>query len=238
MKIWTLLLFVNMITDLHSNENPYRVNSRDESLIEQTIPHSASDSIHKLYRNIDPNETITFAAFKHAYQGYLKLREKGSQTKSDILAVIDFTKSSVEPRLFIMDLSKNELLYQTFVAHGTNSGLKSAVKFSNIEGSHQSSLGFYLTGETYFGKHGYSLKLFGLEEGFNDKAEERSIVIHGANYATLNFIKKYGRLGRSWGCPSVPPHMSKEIIDIIKQGSLLFIYSENQDYLTNSKIIN
>ena len=154
------------------------------------------------------------------------------------MTLIDFSKTSVEPRLFILDLSKKQFLYQTLVAHGKNSGLKTAQKFSNVEGSHQSSLGFFITGDTYIGKHGYSLKLLGLEAGFNDRAEQRSIVMHGANYATQNFIKKYGRLGRSWGCPSVPPHLSKDIINTIKEGSVLFIYSENKEYLQNSVFLN
>ena len=152
----------------------------------------------------------------------------------DILTIIDFSKPSTEKRLFILDLEKQELLYHTYVANGKNTGVNMATKFSNNKGSNQSSLGLYRTGESYQGKHGYSLRLDGLEQGFNDNARSRAVVMHSASYVSEAFIKRHGRLGRSWGCPAVPVEFSKEIIDLIKGGSCLYIYANDVNYIENS----
>lgn len=138
--------------------------------------------------------------------------------------MVDFSLSSKENRLWVIDLNKNTILFQSLVAHGRNSGNEFADEFSNKPESHQSSLGLYLTGETYIGKHGYSLRLDGQEKGINSNARDRAIVIHGADYVSENFIKQHGRLGRSFGCPSLPNEVSKEIIDAIKDKSCLFVY--------------
>ena len=151
-----------------------------------------------------------------------------------LLTIIDFTKPSTEKRLFIIDLNNQELIHHTLVAHGKNTGLNLAESFSNTSQSLQSSLGFYTTGEPYYGKHGYSLRLDGLEEGINDNARKRAIVIHGAKYVSEDFIETHGRLGRSWGCPALPLEQTKEIIDLIKKGSCLYIYSDDENYLKNS----
>ena len=132
--------------------------------------------------------------------------------------------SSKKQRLWVIDLKNNIILFQSLVAHGRNSGNEFAGKFSNNPQSYQSSLGFYATGETYYGKHGYSLRLDGLEKEINNNARKRAIVIHGADYVSENFIKQNGRLGRSLGCPSLPMNISKEIIDTIKNKSGLFVY--------------
>lgn len=136
-----------------------------------------------------------------------------------------------------MDLENHNVLFHTYVSHGRNTGSLMATDFSNVESSHKSSLGFYLTAETYYGRNGYSLRLDGMEEGFNDNARNRAIVIHGADYANENFIKSTGRLGRSYGCPAVPAEISKELIDTIKEKSVVFIYHTNTDYTENSKLI-
>ena len=151
-----------------------------------------------------------------------------------LLTIIDFTKPSTEKRLFVIDLENNKLLYHTLVAHGKNTGLNIAEHFSNTSQSLQSSLGFYNTSEPYFGKHGYSLRLDGLEDNINDNARKRAIVIHGAWYVSEDFIEENGRLGRSWGCPALPVEQTREIIDLIKNGSCLYIYAEDQDYLDKS----
>lgn len=143
----------------------------------------------------------------------------------DLLTIIDYTKPSHEERLFVIDLHSDSLLYHTLVAHGRNSGLFFAVRFSNRNRSLMSSPGFYSTAETYHGKHGYSLKLDGLEQGINDNARERLIVIHGAWYVSEDFIDKHSRIGRSWGCPALPLEITKEVIDLIKGGSCLYIHS-------------
>ncbi len=170
--------------------------------------------------------TLPFKAFDFAYRGLLKAKPKNP----DILSIIDFTKPSHEKRFYIIDLKNRKILVKTYVAHGKNSGWDYAVSFSNTSKSLKSSVGFYLTGETYYGKHGYSLRLYGLEPGINDNAYKRTIVIHGAWYVSEDFISKYGRLGRSWGCPAVPEDLAKTIIDYIKDGTLLFIYSNDSTY--------
>ena len=174
---------------------------------------------------------ISFEVFNFALLGYQHI---DNLPKKSIITIIDFSKPSTEKRFFVIDLENKRLLYKCFVAHGKNSGDKYSTSFSNKPESLKSSLGFYLTGETYSGEHGYSLRLEGLEKGINDNARVRDIVIHGAEYVSEDFIKKYGRLGRSWGCPALPVGISKEIIDTISGGSCLFIYGDDEYYKENS----
>lgn len=176
-------------------------------------------------------------AYDAAIHGFQKLKEAGKISNDHIITIADFTKSSALKRLFIIDLDQQKLLFKTYVAHGQGSGEEFARRFSNRPESFQSSPGFYRTATTYSGKHGYSLKLDGLEPGINDKAQERAIVIHGADYVSENFIRSHGYLGRSWGCPAVPESIKGPIINTIKGGSLLFIYSENQAYQRRSKLL-
>lgn len=166
-----------------------------------------------------------------AMEGWKKLE---NDLKSPLLTVIDFSLPSTEKRLWVIDPAKGVILHNTVVAHGRNSGELLAKTFSNQPESFQSSLGFYKTAETYQGKHGYSLRLDGLEKGFNDQARNRAIVIHGADYAKEEFAKSTGRLGRSLGCPALPPELSTKVIDLIKDGSLLFIYGKDDSYLQQS----
>jgi hypothetical protein len=190
------------------------------------------------YGNLNTNhfELPTKDSFTKALEGYFRLEEKG-KIKKRLLTVVDFSLSANQKRLWIIDLNTKEILHQTYVAHGRNTGDEFANAFSNIPESFQSSLGFYATAESYFGKHGYSLRLDGLEKGINDKARERAIVIHGADYVSENFISQHGRLGRSLGCPSLPMEESKEIIDLIKDKSCLFIYYPSEEYLRKSQLI-
>lgn len=141
-----------------------------------------------------------------------------------MVTLIDFSLPSTVKRLWTINLQTGELLLNTYVAHGRNSGDNEARQFSNVPESYQSSLGFYLTDQVYVGKHGNSMRLRGLEKNINDKAWDRAIVVHGADYATDGFIRKYGRLGRSFGCPAIPPEVTDEFIQTVKDGSLLFIY--------------
>jgi hypothetical protein len=171
---------------------------------------------------------------KEIFANALESLEEMDYPNEDIVSIIDFSKPSTEKRLFIIDLKKQELLHHTLVAHGKNTGLNVASSFSNRKGSNQSSLGLYRTGESYQGKHGYSLRLDGLEKGFNDNARSRAVVIHSAWYVSEDFVKKHGRLGRSFGCPALPLDESKEIIDLIKGGSCLYIYANDSQYLDNS----
>ena len=145
-------------------------------------------------------------------------------------------KSSAK-RLFIIDMQKMEIVVNTLVAHGRNSGVLFAKNFSNKNNSYQSSLGFYITGEIYKGKHGMSLQLTGIETGINDKAKQRAIVMHGADYVNEGLIHSQGYIGRSQGCPAVPEKLHKPIINKIKNGTCLFIYSPNKNYLIHSRIL-
>jgi len=178
----------------------------------------------------------SLSSFSLAIKGFEKL-QAASKIEKNLLTVVDFSLSANEKRLWVIDLELKEILFQTYVAHGRNTGNEYAESFSNVPESFQSSLGFYLTAETYYGKHGYSLRLDGLEKGINDKARERAIVIHGADYATENFINKHGRLGRSLGCPSLPKQESESIIDAIKERSCLFIYFPSEAYESKSHLI-
>jgi len=186
---------------------------------------------HQLWLDCKLNGKIAFNIFNMAVTGSHMIENRG---KKSIISIIDFTKPSTEERFFVIELEHKELKYKCYVAHGRNSGDNYAKSFSNNPESLKSSLGFYLTAETYSGVHGYSLKLDGQEKNINDKARQREIVIHGAEYVSDEFIKKYGRLGRSWGCPALPVNISKEIIDVISGGSCLFIYGDDKYYMANS----
>ncbi|NTW70251.1 MAG: murein L,D-transpeptidase catalytic domain family protein [Chlorobiaceae bacterium] len=173
-----------------------------------------------------------------ALAGYNSLREQGKVSRDGILTVIDFNLPSVEKRLFVIDVNEGRLLYSGLVAHGSGSGDNYAESFSNQPGSYQSSLGFYTTGNTYDGKNGYSLRLLGMERGINDNAEMRSIVIHGADYVSYDYIRKHGRLGRSQGCPALSVDAFQQVINLIKGGSCMFIYQGGRDYALKSTVLN
>lgn len=183
-------------------------------------------------------ELPAFDLLRLALSGYDLLKQEKFINRPEVITIIDFSLPSTSKRLWVIDLYQAKVLYHSLVSHGRNSGDLMAEKFSNAPGSLTSSPGFYTTGETYFGRHGLSLKLNGLEKGINDKARERAIVIHGADYVTSDFISKHGRLGRSHGCPAVPTQLSKEIIETIKDGSCLFIYIPKESYTSNSPIIS
>lgn len=177
-------------------------------------------------------------SFESAFKGYFKLKSEGKINK-EILTIIDFTQSSTEKRMWVIDMAKNEIIFQTVVSHGKNSGKEFATDFSNVPETYKSSLGFYKTAETYMGANGLSLRLDGLETGINDNARSRAIVIHGADYADENLGLRQGYLGRSYGCPALPLKNHKEIIEFIKEESCLFIFHDgSNDYLRKSKLLN
>lgn len=171
---------------------------------------------------------------KTALSAYQCAKQKG-QVKKPILTVIDYSLPSSKQRMWIFDMKEEKLLYNTHVAHGRNSGSTIPNHFSNKHSSKESSLGTYITKDTYFGSKGYSLNLDGLEKGFNDNAYNRRVVIHGAWYMEPSFIKKMGRAGRSWGCPSVAKSLAKPIINTLKGGSVVFAYFPDKAYLSKSK---
>ena len=178
-----------------------------------------------MYHNLNANQFILpqFDSFSEALKGYYRLKEKGL-VKKEILTLVDFSLSSNTKRLWVIDLATNTILFQSLVAHGRNTGEEFATNFSNKTSSFQSSLGFYITGEVYKGKHGLSLKLDGLEKGINCNARSRAVVIHGADYVSESFIRQHKRLGRSQGCPALPNDLTLPIINTIKEQSILFIY--------------
>ncbi len=174
------------------------------------------------------------AVFRKAMVGYYNLKKTNLVSpERQIITIIDFTRKSSQKRLWIVDLASNKLLFNTLVAHGQGSGGDMATNFSNLENSHQSSLGFYITSETYFGKHGFSMKLEGMDKGFNTNARDRAVVVHGADYVSQSFINKTGRLGRSHGCPALPVELTNTIINTIKGQTCLFINGPATNYTSN-----
>ena len=180
-------------------------------------------NLYRVYSSLNLHD-LNFEAFYNAYRGMKILNDAQVSNNDSILTIVDFTKPSSEERLYVIDILNKKLLFHTLVAHGKNSGDVYAESFSNVINSHQSSLGLYLTGDVYYGKHGYSLILNGMEQGTNDNAKDRAIVIHGANYVSKKYIEQYGRLGRSFGCPAIPNNITRKLIDLIKNGSCLYLY--------------
>lgn len=169
-------------------------------------------------------------------QAYLKARQKGLDNKQ-LLTIIDYSKPSAERRLWVIDLKRGKVLFNTWVAHGKNSGNLMATSFSNQPGSLKSSIGVFLTESPYIGGNGYSLRLIGLERGINNNAYRRDIVVHGAWYADSGVVKQYGQIGRSWGCPAVSPNTIRPLINTIKNNTLLVAYYPDRNWLRNSTFV-
>src|SRR6185437_15235448 len=177
-------------------------------------------------------------AFQYALKGYYYLLEHHWLNKTNILSICDLSQSSRNKRLYILDLDTKTVLVNTYVAHGRNSGGEFARSFSNNPSSHKSSLGFYITQGIYYGNNGLSLRIRGMERGFNDRAGSRGVVVHGSEYVGPDFLEMNRFCGRSYGCPAVPADESETIIDLIKEGSCLFIYHPTKRYISRSKILN
>ncbi|MEC7240725.1 MAG: murein L,D-transpeptidase catalytic domain family protein [Myxococcota bacterium] len=163
---------------------------------------------------------------------------EAGDTERTVFTIIDYSMDSNQKRLWVIDMATGEVLFQEHVAHGVNSGAKRVERMSNVEESRSSNLGLLRTAETYYGRHGYSLRLDGLEPGFNDNARSRHIVIHAASYVTDAFIEQYGRAGRSWGCPALDPDVAHALIDRIKGGSLVFGYYPDESWLEKSSYLD
>lgn len=192
-----------------------------------------------LYQEFDLQEMgLTKKAFQYALKGYYYLLDHHWLNNTNIISICDLSQSSRNKRLYVLDLEQRKVLVNTYVAHGRNSGTEFANSFSNSPSSHKSSLGFYVTQGTYIGNNGLSLKIRGMERGFNDRAGGRNIVVHGSQYVGPDFLEMNQFCGRSYGCPAVPADESETIIDLIKEGSVLFIYHPSKKYLTRSKILN
>lgn len=192
-----------------------------------------------LYQQFDLQEAgLTKKAFEYALKGYYYLLDHHWLNKTNIISICDLSQSSRNKRLYVLDLDQKKVLVNTYVAHGRNSGQEFARTFSNNPSSHKSSLGFYITQGTYYGNNGLSLKIRGMERGFNDRAGGRNIVVHGSQYVGPDFLEMNQFCGRSYGCPAVPADEIETIIDLIKEGSVLFIYHPTKKYITKSKILN
>ena len=194
-----------------------------------STPLTRSDSINNViktnFKNLN-HQNLSFDAYKLAVNGYTLYRSIG-KISCDTIAIIDYDIPSTKKRLFILDIINNKIIYSSLVAHGRNSGGNVATVFSNVNGSHKSSIGFFKTKETYIGKHGISLRLDGLEKGINHNARDRNIVIHKADYVSNEFITKYNRLGRSYGCPALPVEDYDKALNLLSRNILLYIHSSN-----------
>ena len=219
-------------------------NTGDYSLLlpkisSETFIETIDDEIDLIYDSLKLEKYgLKKEAFVYAYTGYKKLEEQDVFNKEGIITICDFSQSSKKKRLYLIYLTAYKLLLNTYVAHGKNSGMEYASKFSNKPESNQSSLGFYKTKKTYFGGHGLALTLSGLEKGINDKAERRKIVMHGSEYVGQNYLRHSKFMGRSFGCPAIPENHTRKLITAIKNGTCLFIYHPTKTYLTGSKILN
>ena len=199
--------------------------------------NSSEDNSTAIYNSIsfENSNTLNPEVFEKAFLGFTNLKKAGKLPEtSNLISIVDFSLSSTQKRLWVIDLEKKVVVFNSLVAHGKNTGEEFAQKFSNTESSYQSSLGFYITESTYNGSNGYSLKLLGMDPGYNDAALQRAIVMHGADYVSEDFIKSQKRIGRSWGCPAVPRALAEPIIDTIKGQNCLFIYYPDQQYLSES----
>lgn len=227
-KIFMLFILITIYTTSYSNE----------IILENIIPQNQETVIEEsqymfLYNNFQLADKINYKIFKMAVKGYSKIKNK----KNNYLTIIDYSKPSNEKRFAVLNMNTLKLEDYTYVAHGKNTGAETAVSFSNKLNSYKSSLGFYLTGKTYNGRYGYSLKLYGLEERFNSNAYTRGVVIHGAEASEPEYLKKFGFLGRTEGCPAVPKSLNKNIIEKIRNGSVVFVYGNDEKYLKESALI-
>ena len=224
-----LIFFVTLFFTIFVDAEGAKINNERTK---QRLPEKSE--CLQLYEDIQLEGVVNYTAFEYAYAGYNKIDVRNKE----IMTLIDFSKPSTEERFFVFDMYNKKLLFSTYVSHGKRSGENYATSFSNKPGSRKSSPGFFVTENSYYsGRNGYSLILNGLEKGINDKARKRSIVIHGADYCDPSLIES-GRLGRSFGCPALPIDIYKPIIDAIKDGTLLYIYTNDKDYLTKSRFIS
>ena len=242
-SLLALLVFSLIATELRAGSAPHvRHNihlAGNRTAVTASKNAAFEEEVSLLYDQIELEQYgLAKKAFEYAYKGYLYLQEHHIIARNNILTICDFSQSSKNKRLYILDLDQKKVLINTYVAHGRNSGTEFAYTFSNNSRSHKSSLGFYVTENTYFGDHGLSLKIHGLERGFNDRANGRAIVVHGSDYVGDDYLQGNPFNGRSFGCPAVPANESDAIIETIKDGSCFFIYHPTKKYIAKSKILN
>ncbi|AVQ24966.1 murein L,D-transpeptidase catalytic domain family protein [Fusobacterium periodonticum] len=233
MKKTLIFLSLLIISSLSFSEgtNLESINQNTTITTETDIkPQKVILDVKSVYDSLNIKGKIDYSIFQKAYLGYVQIPNKNP----GVLVIIDYTKPSNEERFYVLDLNKKKLVYSTRVAHSKNSGLEIPLEFSDDPNSYQSSLGFFLTLGEYNGAYGYSLRLKGLEENINANAESRAIVIHGGDIVNDEYIKKYGFAGRSLGCPVLPAALTKEIVNYIKHGRVLFIYGNDEEYIEES----
>ena len=233
MKKTLIFLSLLIISSLSFSEgtNLESINQNTTITTETDIkPQKVILDVKSVYDSLNIKGKIDYSIFQKAYLGYVQIPNKNP----GVLVIIDYTKPSNEERFYVLDLNKKKLVYSTRVAHSKNSGLEIPLEFSDDPNSYQSSLGFFLTLGEYNGAYGYSLRLKGLEENINANAESRAIVIHGGNIVDDEYIKKFGFAGRSLGCPVLPAALTKEIVNYIKHGRVLFIYGNDEEYIEES----
>ena len=196
-------------------------------------------SIKELYSELNAAQyDLSFTAFRYAYIGYQTMKKQHRLNNKELFSIIDFTKDCNSKRFYTIDLEKMKIVYYTYVAHGKKSGERMATSFSDVVESNKSSIGFYITGSTYNGGNGYSLMLHGDEKGYNSNLAKRSVVVHAADYANEDYIARNGRMGRSLGCPALPENIYKQVIETIKEKTMIFAYYNDAKYLKTSKYLN
>jgi hypothetical protein len=197
------------------------------------------ESVSTLYKSIGLDKLgMNYDVFRYGMIGFYSLREDGKISGRNLVSFIDFTKPSTEKRFYTIDLDSRTVKFHSLVSHGKNTGENMATMFSNKQHSNQSSLGFYITGETYVGSKGYSMRLDGADGVYNSNMRSRAVVMHDAEYVSEQWIKKYGRLGRSQGCPALPKGVARDVIDTIKDKTLIFAYFNDAQYLKSSSNLN
>ena len=233
--IIALLFLITGTAGVAGNNTP----TDNSNLTAEVKMQQFEDRLHQLYDEIKLEDyNLSYDIFRHAMVGYFNLKNNHKLSEKKIITIIDFSKSSREERFYTIDLVNKKVIYHTLVAHGAKTGDDIARYFSNKVNSNQSSLGFYVTGETYTGSKGFSLRLDGMDYGYNDKMRERAVVIHAADYVSEETARQLGRLGRSWGCPALPRELNAEIINTIKEKTMIFAYYDDAKYLASSKYLN
>ncbi|NIG57410.1 murein L,D-transpeptidase catalytic domain family protein [Chitinophaga sp. Cy-1792] len=235
---FTVSVFAFLITTFSSIDKSKANNVTNKPIIDSSEAIESTKSV-SLYDELQLSAAgLSKEAYEKAMQGFEKLQREGKIKNDKVISIIDFSLPSSQKRLFVIDLQNKLLLFNTLVSHGRNSGTLSANAFSNQPNSFKSSLGFFLTGETYMGEHGLSLRLQGEEAGINDNAMARGIVMHSAAYVNEALVKVQGYIGRSLGCPAIPENVHRKVIDRIRNGSVLFLYSPDKTYSMRTKMLS
>lgn len=218
----------------------YFVNAQSNLSKERQLALKKAElNIKELYNELNAAQyDLSFTAFRYAYIGYQTLKKQHRLNEKELFSIIDFTKDSNSKRFYTIDLQKMKIVFYTYVAHGKKSGERVPNSFSDVIESNKSSIGFYITGSTYNGSNGYSLMLHGDEKGYNSNLAKRSVVIHAADYANEDYIARNGRMGRSLGCPALPENINTEVINTIKEKTMIFAYYNDPKYLKTSKYLN